>query len=413
MIKKIALWKLIWTLAFLPTLAHGAGVTAAKGKTVIINATGGGSGTCPTCVQKAGDTMTGQLILSNTSLALTGVGGNVVAAGSVTANQYFGDVSQTTGYRAANVAAGTLGPAVIASSVGVNAISDDQVSPSANISESKIASLVSDLAGKVSKAGDTMTGQLVMTGTSAAGLLDKARDSQGVVADFAPPSKGSVAGGIVIIRSTNAASGIVFGEQTSSTIDPSVSGAAVYDFDKKTARFNGPGFDNGVSVWANKTEVRGQNSASAGLTVNIDSMTLAADFGINIATAAIFGPVVTSVSSSGEGRIYYDPNQSALMGSENGSAPFKLSAPDPPGSWTCTLRTATATCPDGLGTPSCASLLSNRPTGQGWSCAFSGGISGRVATASCVGNEKALAGGCVDPTTNANSTGTVFVNCCL
>src|SRR5207249_1432555 len=56
---------------------------------------------------------------------------------------------------------------ITAAKIANNAITDAQVAAGANIAQSKIANLTSDLSGKVSRTGDTMSGDLQIGGASA------------------------------------------------------------------------------------------------------------------------------------------------------------------------------------------------------------------------------------------------------
>jgi hypothetical protein len=103
------------------------------------------------------------------ALSLSGSGGTITAASSVTASGFFGDGSSLSGVTASQVAAsgvqaGALGAGVIASSVAAGAVGDGQVS--GGISQGKVAGLSTSLSGLVSKAGDTMTGQLTLLGST-------------------------------------------------------------------------------------------------------------------------------------------------------------------------------------------------------------------------------------------------------
>lgn len=82
---------------------------------------------------------------------------------AITASTFAGSGAGLTFISPFVIGPGALPSNVIASSVGVSVISDVQVSPSAAIQQSKISGLVSDLASKVAKAGDTMTGSLVIS----------------------------------------------------------------------------------------------------------------------------------------------------------------------------------------------------------------------------------------------------------
>lgn len=82
---------------------------------------------------------------------------------AITASTFAGSGAGITFISPFVIGPGVLPSNVIASSVGVSVVSDAQVSPSASIQQSKISGLVSDLASKVAKAGDTMTGPLVIS----------------------------------------------------------------------------------------------------------------------------------------------------------------------------------------------------------------------------------------------------------
>lgn len=115
-------------LSLLMCAPASAGIIAGGGLMNSVSA----SSAAATYVNKAGDTMTGTLNMTNVGVTLTGASGNVTSASSVTASSFFGNGANVTGVTAANVAAanvaaGSLGGSVIASSIAVNAVQDASV----------------------------------------------------------------------------------------------------------------------------------------------------------------------------------------------------------------------------------------------------------------------------------------------
>jgi hypothetical protein len=119
------------------------------------------------------------LISANGGIALSGSGATITAASSVTASGFFGNGSGLSGVTAAQVAAsgvqaGALGPSVMASSVAAGAVGTVQLADSGvtnsklagAISQSKVTNLEADLAAKIARSGDAMTGQLTLRGST-------------------------------------------------------------------------------------------------------------------------------------------------------------------------------------------------------------------------------------------------------
>ncbi len=85
--------------------------------------------------------------ITNSKLALSGLDLSKFSTGTISATL---------------IGPGPLGAAVVVSSISVGAITDGQIAVGAGIQESKIANLTTDLAARVLKAGDVMTGDLQM-----------------------------------------------------------------------------------------------------------------------------------------------------------------------------------------------------------------------------------------------------------
>jgi len=151
--------------------------------------TGLPSSTDITKVLKSGDSMTGPLNLIGVALNLTGAGGSVVSAASVTASSFWGDGSHLTGVAAGGgvlkTGDGMTGPLTMlgastitvsgsAFSVGVSSfvVSGGSATVAYQLTAGSFVGNGAGLTGlsgtdstKVAKTGDTMTGQLTNTST--------------------------------------------------------------------------------------------------------------------------------------------------------------------------------------------------------------------------------------------------------
>ncbi|MBI4423414.1 MAG: hypothetical protein HY554_06795, partial [Elusimicrobia bacterium] len=138
------------------------------------------AGNLANAVLRAGDSMTGPLTLSGSTLTVTGQdaagyslalsSGLSAPAGTVSAARFVGDGSGLSGVAASQVAAadvqaGSLGAGVLASSVAVNAVQDGAI---VAMSASKLLGSVpaGNLANAVLRAGDTMTGPLTLSAST-------------------------------------------------------------------------------------------------------------------------------------------------------------------------------------------------------------------------------------------------------
>lgn len=124
---------------------------------------------------------------------------------------------------------------------------------------------------------------------------------------------------------------------------------------------------------------------------------------IALSSAANFGGVNPIVGASGTGVLYFDSTLHVFMVSENGGTPKPIV--DPPGNWTCTIRTGTCLTVNCTATASCSGtekLLSSScaPDSTSPSLKYYSTFSGQ--TVSCVEYSGVNDGG----------TRTAYANCC-
>lgn len=135
------------------------------------------------------------------------------------------------------------------------------------------------------------------------------------------------------------------------------------------------------------------NAGNVGIGTTAPGAKLEVSGNVKVSSSAAFAGIGTVTSASGQGVLYFDSAQNVFKVSENSGVSKPIV--DPPGLWTCTLRTGTATFATGssstrTATVSCSgnekvmtggcevsssgpNIFNNAPTGQGWSCTGSDG----------------------------------------
>lgn len=116
-------------------------------------------------VRKSGSTMTGNLVMDNAAIVMSGVNSALTSASTITAVQFNGSGAGLTAVPAASIADGNLGSSVVASSIALNAVLDGSV---VSLSPSKILAGALPLVTTLDASGDVNVGTGVSMSTIAA-----------------------------------------------------------------------------------------------------------------------------------------------------------------------------------------------------------------------------------------------------